>query len=129
MHQEELFPAAIVHHATSFTGPLPRPETLREYDQVLPGLAERIVLMAEKEGDHRRSVEKSLVRISAWGLASATTICLIALIGGFALLWAGKTLSGLAPILLALAGLITTLVIQRNADSPADTTDDDEGQR
>jgi len=81
--------------------------------------------MAEKEGDHRRDVEKTLVRISGWGLACATAICLVALLGGFLLLWEGKNLSGLAPIILALGGVITTLVLQRNSGPPADSTDEE----
>ena len=35
-------------------GPLPDPSSLGEYDQVLPGLADRIVNMAEEEAEHRR---------------------------------------------------------------------------
>lgn len=40
-----------------FTGPIPPPELLHAYEQILPGLADRVVLMAEKEGDHRRRQE------------------------------------------------------------------------
>ena len=32
-----------------YTGPLPDPKSLREYDQLMPGLAERIIKMAELE--------------------------------------------------------------------------------
>ncbi|MCB2263853.1 MAG: DUF2335 domain-containing protein [Candidatus Thiosymbion ectosymbiont of Robbea hypermnestra] len=42
---------------TSFTGPLPLPDILQKYDQVLPGLTDRIVRMAEAEGNHRRTQE------------------------------------------------------------------------
>ncbi len=36
--------------AASFRGPLPPPAVLREYDQISPGLAEKIIGMAESEG-------------------------------------------------------------------------------
>jgi len=39
-------------------GPLPDPQTLREYDKVVPGAAERIIQMAEKEVDHRRDIQR-----------------------------------------------------------------------
>lgn len=39
-----------------FTGPLPHPSVLKAYDNVLPGLAERIVVLAEGEADHRRNM-------------------------------------------------------------------------
>ncbi|MGW4922286.1 DUF2335 domain-containing protein [Streptomyces parvulus] len=40
-------------------GPLPAPQTLGEYEQVLPGLAERIVSMAEREQAHRHELERT----------------------------------------------------------------------
>lgn len=35
-----------------FSGPMPHPKHLREYDEILPGSAERILSMAEKNLDH-----------------------------------------------------------------------------
>jgi uncharacterized membrane protein len=35
------------------SGPIPAPEILKAYDIVLPGLAERIVSMAEAQSAHR----------------------------------------------------------------------------
>lgn len=43
-------------------GPLPSPKTLERYKEVMPDLPERIVKMAEKEGDHRRALEMKVVR-------------------------------------------------------------------
>jgi uncharacterized membrane protein len=40
-------------------GPLPPPELLRGYEQICPGGADRIIKMAEVEGDHRRRMEKT----------------------------------------------------------------------
>lgn len=102
VRQGELISEAISYRSTRFSGPLPSPETLHEFEQVLPGLAERIVRMAEQEADHRRLVERRLVGLSWAGLVSAATLCLVALIGGMLLLWQGKSLSGLAPIILAM---------------------------
>lgn len=42
---------------TTFTGPMPPPELLRQYDAVVPGAAERILAMAEKEAQHRQAQE------------------------------------------------------------------------
>lgn len=47
-----------VHEAIVATsGPIPSADQLRQYDGVLPGLAERIVSMAEKEQQRRHSGE------------------------------------------------------------------------
>src|SRR5690349_6225737 len=40
---------AIIAEAWRFAGPLPPPELFAEYDRVLPGSAERILAMAERE--------------------------------------------------------------------------------
>lgn len=38
-------------------GPIPSPDTLFQYDQLLPGTADRIVAMAEREQAHRMNQE------------------------------------------------------------------------
>ncbi|MDP1633348.1 MAG: DUF2335 domain-containing protein [Gallionellaceae bacterium] len=45
-----------VHH-----GPLPAPEDLQRYDELLPGAAERIIAMAEMEQRHRHEQEKKAI--------------------------------------------------------------------
>ena len=42
-----------------FSGPIPHPQHLREYDNILPGAAERILKMAEKSIEHELAAEKS----------------------------------------------------------------------
>lgn len=49
---------SVVHEAIVATsGPIPSADQLRQYDGVLPGLAERIVSMAEKEQQRRHAGE------------------------------------------------------------------------
>lgn len=48
--------------STSFRGPLPPPDVLRGYNDILPGAADRIIRMAEREGDHRRLYEQRELR-------------------------------------------------------------------
>lgn len=43
-----------------FSGPLPPPEYLAEYEKTLPGLPDRIMKMAEKQVDHRIDMEKTI---------------------------------------------------------------------
>ena len=47
----------ILAQETSFSGPIPPPAILQGYNQITPGLAERIVSMAEKEASHRHEIE------------------------------------------------------------------------
>ena len=45
-----------------YSGPLPQPEALAQYDKIVPGAAERIIKMAEKEMEHRHGIESSMTR-------------------------------------------------------------------
>jgi uncharacterized membrane protein len=47
---------------TAHIGPLPSPETLRQYEDLLPGTAERIISMAERQSAHRIDLESTVVR-------------------------------------------------------------------
>lgn len=42
---------------SSFSGPLPPPETLASYNAIMPGAADRIIKMAEAEAEHRHDQE------------------------------------------------------------------------
>lgn len=48
--------------AEMWSGPLPPPERLAEYDHIQPGLADRLVTMAEKQQDHRQQLENHAIR-------------------------------------------------------------------
>jgi uncharacterized membrane protein len=45
----------------AFMGPIPPPSLLASYDEVQPGLAERLVKMAETQATHRQGIESRLV--------------------------------------------------------------------
>jgi uncharacterized membrane protein len=47
----------VAHRASAFSGPIPPPEILKGYNEIAPGLAERIVAMAEREADHRHGID------------------------------------------------------------------------
>ena len=55
-------PRRIILEARAHSGPLPDPRILREYDEVLPGAAQRIIAMGEREQAHRHAVDN-------WGIA------------------------------------------------------------
>lgn len=47
--------------ATYSSGPLPAPRILDEYDHIVPGAADRIITMAEKQAEHRQKLEAEVV--------------------------------------------------------------------
>jgi uncharacterized membrane protein len=44
-----------------YSGPLPKPEDLAKYEQVLTGSADRIIRMAEQQATHRQNLERVIV--------------------------------------------------------------------
>lgn len=63
-----------VSHTLSYShsGPLPDPATLGYYEQIVPGLADRIVSMAESELRARREDRRTLIRAEAHSTVVAT---------------------------------------------------------
>ena len=57
--QNKIHQVTQVHEA--FSGPLPHPKILADYDKILPGTAERIITLAEAEAEHRRLLEKTAI--------------------------------------------------------------------
>lgn len=98
----------IVSVSAAFSGPLPPPSILRGYEDVLPGAADRIISMAEKQSKHRQEMEviatnagveamKRQFREARCGQACAVVV---ALIGGGVYLaqighpWEGTAMGG-----------------------------------
>lgn len=44
-----------------FTGPIPPPSIIEGYERVLPGSADRIIAMAEKQSEHRQKMESKMI--------------------------------------------------------------------
>jgi uncharacterized membrane protein len=63
-----------------FSGPIAHPRHLREYEEILPGSANRIITMAENAQDHNRSMETRLVTGSVWEAKAGMVLGFIALI-------------------------------------------------
>lgn len=104
--------AKFVIAAQSFSGPLPPPEMLRKYEEVIPGSADRIISMAERQGEHRQGLELRVVSSNITnekiGMIFGFIICLVAISGGIYAIIQGKSAAGLVAIitpLVALAGV------------------------
>lgn len=55
--------SSLVHQRTevSYSGPLPPPNVLEDYERILPGAADRIFVMTEKQIEHRMSLERTVI--------------------------------------------------------------------
>lgn len=115
--------------ASFFSGPLPHPETFKQYEEILPGSADRILTMAEEQGRHRREIEKIVIkneaRNSSRGLLFAFIVAVIIVLVGGTLVFFDKAGWGLALILTGLAGLVGTFIKGRK-DKRKDLNEKDE---
>jgi uncharacterized membrane protein len=93
-----------------FSGPLPPPNMLEGYNNIIPNGAERIMVMAEKQQDHRISLEKYVIsqdsKRADRGLLFGFILGVLVLAAGVFIIASGKDISGLALILASLGGLI-----------------------
>ena len=98
-----------------YSGPLPSPQQLHEYNEVSSGLGDRIVTEWQTEGSHRRSLEKGAMRgqlrAQSRGQWLAALVSLVVIVGGLALLFDGKSIEGLVAILAPLALLAGAFIV------------------
>jgi uncharacterized membrane protein len=97
--------------AASFSGPLPPPSTLERYEQVVPGAAERLITMAERNQSHRHALETAAVhheiQIANRGQISAALVALASIGAGTYIASLGQTVAGTGLI----GGVIATIAI------------------
>jgi uncharacterized membrane protein len=116
VHHPTVEQLTITQEASSFSGPLPPPETLAEYDQISPGFANRIITMAEKEQVHRHMqdelrwpVQRKLL---SRGQVFAFILSLSIVAGGIWLLLENKQISGFVTLLGAIGVVAGPFIYQ-----------------
>lgn len=110
--REMLLASAVKH--IQYEGPLPPGYMLREYEEVLPGAADRVFRMAEQQAEHRQYMEKQVVasksRAELLGVVFAGTIVLATVIGGIFLIHAGNDIAGLSTLIVGIGGIAGTFI-------------------
>lgn len=94
--------AIIAQHRELRIAPLPKPEELAQFEAVVPGLAERIVRMAEDNGVDRRRNNRAIRWATILGQIFAFIVVMTALAGGFYLVSQGQDIAGVAAIITAI---------------------------
>ena len=99
----ELVRVETAQHLEFSSGPLPPPQFFQAYEATLPGAAERILAMAEREQKSRHVRE-------ARGQWMAFLLALLGLLGGVALVYLDKSLEGLAAMVVSIAIVIGVFI-------------------
>lgn len=107
-HPDELT-TEVIHVQTSFSGPLPSPEDFARYNQTLPGAADRILAMAEKEQQIRANGQKGKLHNDSKRINTATFLGLMLIVVAGIAAWNGDI--GIA-VPLGLAGVISAVLRQ-----------------
>lgn len=98
----------------SWKGPIPPPSILKEYEETLPGTADRILSIAENQSDHRIRLEAAVIghdaRRSLLGLILGFIIALAALGGAVFLIYAGHSVAGLVLAAMDIGGMVAAFV-------------------
>jgi uncharacterized membrane protein len=98
----------------SFSGPIPHPDILARYADIIPNGADRILRMAEQQESHRQHLEKVVVesgaKRSSLGMFLGFILTLVLGVGGIFLIAMGKQVDGLAVIFTPWAGLAAVFV-------------------
>ncbi|HEY8009949.1 MAG TPA: DUF2335 domain-containing protein [Rudaea sp.] len=112
-------------------GPLPDPETLAGYNQVEPGLANRIVVMAESHSLHYRKMQsRSMWLQAAEGFLGQIFAFLIVLaflfVGGY-LTFNGYPWAGGFSSTIGLGTIVTAFILGRDGSNSAKPDSDESG--
>jgi uncharacterized membrane protein len=108
------------------SGPLPSSETLKEYEEVLPGSAQTIFDVFVKQSNHRMAMESTVVNAqqtqSKWGQNYAFIIAIVVLAAAFACILMGHEVSGSILGSVDLVALVTVFIVgkqyqKQNLDS------------
>lgn len=71
--------------AEYYSGPLPHPQMLKDYEEILPGAGETMLAQFVKQGNHRMSLEQKVtdanIQKSLHGLYIGGLLCVITIIG------------------------------------------------
>ncbi len=95
---------------TSFSGPIPPPNFLKEYELIVPGIAQRFLDEPHKEAEHRRALEKLMVyeqiKLNKNGQKMAFGLALLSICAAFSSIWLGYELAGASTFIVSICSLV-----------------------
>lgn len=104
----------------SYSGPIPPPAFLKAYEEIVPGSANRILSMAEKNSDHSIQMDKAQISLAHKHLDNQqrgqnyTLICFVMVAGlaGYAI-HKGYSTAGIAALIAEIVALAGVFICQK----------------
>jgi uncharacterized membrane protein len=88
-----------------YAGPLPVSQEFAQYEQVLPGTADRLLSITEKEVDHRHKNEDRFVRLNGRGQLFAFIIAVLSIGAVYLSILLKQPAVSIVPAIIALTSL------------------------
>lgn len=116
----------IVFFSFEHSGPLPLPNILKGYEEALPGSADRILQIAEKNADSRREIDKNesgaLIQQAdkAQDYGALIAIAILCLAGYFAYL--GKSIFSIVLVVAEIGSILSIFIAGRRKRSEQEKT-------
>ena len=114
-------PLQVYSSISTYAGPLPPPNILREYNDVLPGSAERILKMAEVQSLHRQKIELIVIQSNTKneliGMIFGFIISIITIVSSCFLLFLDKWVSGIAGVIGTLVALVAVFIYGKHSQT------------
>lgn len=105
--------------SASYSGPIPPPAMLKQYDEVVAGAAARILGMAEDQSKHRMQIEQRVLyhdSVRAYlGMVCGLTLGVVAIAGGSIAAYYGRDWFGGTLSLSGLASLVGVFIYGNRA--------------
>lgn len=91
----------------SYSGPIPPPNFLVEYERMVPGIAKKFLNAPHLEAEHRRNLEKMVtekqLKLANRGQKMAFALASLCVVGAFGTIFFGYSLEGLGALLVSIA--------------------------
>jgi uncharacterized membrane protein len=120
-HDQERGVTTTEQRLEMYSGPLPHPDLLKRYQDIVPDAPERILKMAEKQTEHRIAIEKKVIDGNIWnerlGVIAGFFVCIYALYLGTKILLSGHEGLGFAAIITPLASLVGVFIYTKYKES------------
>jgi uncharacterized membrane protein len=93
-----------------YSVPLPPASEFERYEKVMPGAAERVLALAEREAEHRHKIEDKAIKLSGVGQVSALVVSVLSLGAVGLSIYFSQPVASIAPAIIAITGLASLFV-------------------
>lgn len=101
--------------SSSYAGPIPPPAMMREFNELVPGIAEKIFQLAEDQARHRMSLEQGVIRSnikkSLYGMWLGFALGVGVIFVAYTSITAGHATQGAAMTIFALVSMVTVFAV------------------